>query len=322
MLLLPTALAFPPLFRLDDPIELQGLPSCATEADARYQPGTYLPTYLPTSLFPLPLPQLTTPQALDFDKDGTYNTAAIDARGRLNPGSSHCTLASPLRDPRLLAQANVYARSRCNTSHNGSNNGSRWCAHVYAYYFTADVAEPLLCTRGHRHDWEHVVVWTRDDEPRYVAASAHGRYNVREAGRVLWLEGKGGGGGGMHPKIVYHKDGLSTHAFRFGREDDDRDVENHTGRWVRSALVSWEEGFRDAAVRETLAAAKWGAASFGLRDGKFRRLLKKAKGGRRKDIPMDVDVDDEISPGESPTCARCSGGSSTLSCETQMRCSL
>jgi hypothetical protein len=116
--------------------------------------------------------------------------------------------------------------------------------------------------------------------------------------RKWWLEDTQQGGG-VHPKIVYHKDGLSTHAFRFGREDDDREVENHTGRWVRSALVSWE-GFRDVEVRETLAGARWGAASFGLRDGKFERVLKKAKG--RRDIPMDVDVDDEISLGEPDLC--------------------
>ena len=54
---------------------------------------------------------------------------------------------------------------------------------------------------------EHIVVFVQGDEAKIVAASAHGDYDTKNAADVRW--------DGTHPKIVYHKDGGSTHAFRF-----------------------------------------------------------------------------------------------------------
>jgi hypothetical protein len=59
---------------------------------------------------------------------------------------------------------------------------------------------------GHRHDREHVVVWVENGTARYVSTSAHGRFVVTAAAAVRW--------DGTHPKVVYHKDGAGSHAFR------------------------------------------------------------------------------------------------------------
>ena len=59
---------------------------------------------------------------LDFDKDGCYNTAAIDSNGNTNPGLNAGVGKCPATDCRSqdrLNSNNVYSRKRC-------NNG--WCA--------------------------------------------------------------------------------------------------------------------------------------------------------------------------------------------------
>jgi hypothetical protein len=151
---------------------------------------------------------------MDFDKDSCYNVAAISPSGQLNGGLNVVGVAgitSGCRDAQDLNRQNVYSRSRCNHG---------WCAHMYGYYFEKDQQTEL--GGGHRHDWEHVVVWTRNDQIQYVAVSSHGGYKKRAASEVN-LDG-------THPKIVYHKDGPNTHAMRFA-EDGDDNVENHNGRW-------------------------------------------------------------------------------------------
>ena len=166
-----------------------------------------------------PLP----PKVLDFDTDGCYNVPAIDSGGYLNPGMA-CT-SSPqggCRDEWDLDNNQVYSRSRC-------NNG--WCAHLYAYYFEKDFDKCGLAG-GHTHDWEHVVVWTKGDEGKFVGVSAHGEYDVRAWSNVRR-------DGDTHAKVVYHLGGAlgtRTHSFRFANSDDDR-IENHKGRWFVSYAV-------------------------------------------------------------------------------------
>lgn len=158
---------------------------------------------------------------MDFDKDSCYNTPAIDAQGYLNPGIG--LGVSPAqeggcRDAIDLRNNNVYSRARC-------NNG--WCAYFYGYYFEKDQKK---VDGGHKHDWEFVVVWTENDQPRWVAASAHGDYNVRAWDAVLKDDV-------THPKIVYHAEGLETHAMRYANEDDN-EVENHDRKWFVSVTAS------------------------------------------------------------------------------------
>lgn len=148
--------------------------------------------------------------ALDFDTNGCYNTPAIGADGYLNPGHDIDDSPAPeagCRDAVDLENNNVYARSRC-------NNG--WCGHMYGYYFEKDKST----YDSHRHDWEHIVVWTQNDKPMYVAASAHGPYDIRSWDDVTKH-------GDTHPKIVYHKNGILTHAFRFEKPGGEF-PKNHT----------------------------------------------------------------------------------------------
>lgn len=236
--------------------------ACATPLDLKFQP------------------------AMDFDQDSCYNSVAIGPDGALNPGMDHCESCDQCgcRDVwDLDAYNNVYSRTRCN------NNG--WCAHMYGYYFEKDKALPL-CISGHRHDWEHVVVWTENEVVRYVGASAHGGYEVKDAKDVRFHQG-------THPKIVYHKDGLLTHAMRFATEKDDNPVENHYGEWFYGRLISFN-GFPSVEIRDKMLYANWGSANVGFNDNNFQDRLNKAKGNRN--FAFDTGRDEgPNSPGQ-PSC--------------------
>ena len=216
------------------------LPQNATAADLAYQP------------------------AFDYDTDGCYPTPAIGRDGTLNPGlNTSGALNGSCRDASDLDNTNSYARTLC-------NNG--WCAHMYGLYFEKDQTVNGCC--GHRHDWEHVIVWVNGGQVRYVSTSAHGDYDTAPASAVAFE-------GGTHAKVVYHKDGASTHAFRRGSATEP--PENHFGAWQYPDLVSWD-GY-PAGIRDILVGADFGSAQLALRDGSFRADLNEAKPGG---IPFDA----------------------------------
>ena len=86
---------------------------------------------------------------------------------------------------------------------------------------------------------------------------------------------------GTHAKIVYHKDGVSTHCFRAANSNDEP-PENHYGTWQYVDLVGWN-GY-PAGIRDKLSGADFGKANFGLKDANFNNLLQKAK---PSGIPFD-----------------------------------
>ncbi|MET0132346.1 MAG: NPP1 family protein [Kibdelosporangium sp.] len=198
--------------------------------------------------------------AFDYDGDGCYPTPAIGRDGTiapgLNPGGAVNGQCHDLSD---LDNTNSYSRVRC-------NNG--WCAYMYALYFEKDQAVAGSGLGGHKHDWEHVVVWVPDGGwPQYVSASAHGQYSTRSRNDVPW------DGTGTHPKIIYHKDGIGTHAFRFASFTEQ--PENHKGTWQFPALVGWDD--YPAGLRDKLVRQDFGSAQLGIRDSWFGGELSKAK---------------------------------------------
>ncbi len=129
---------------------------------------------------------------------------AIDAEGRLSAGLK----ASGRMNGDCLGfdQANVYTQSL---------TVGPYRVHAYALYFPKDGSNPNSAG-GHRHDWEHILVWTQDDEITqvtfrqhsgwytmpiehvrrqgsrilvYVAKAKHGFYHSRNNGPGGFLEG-------------------------------------------------------------------------------------------------------------------------------------
>lgn len=197
--------------------------------------------------------------AYDYDTDGCYPTPAIGPTGIVNGGLKPSgPISGDCRDTADLDNTNGYARYRC-------DNG--WCAIAYGLYFEKDQALAGSSIGGHRHDWEHVVVWVQNDVARYVATSAHGDFVVHAANKVIWT--------GTHPKIVYHKDGAGTHVFRLANAGDEP-PENAYRAWQYPSLVGWN-GFPSTSIRTTLSNYDFGSANFGLKDANFTNLLTEAK---------------------------------------------
>ncbi|MEU5658909.1 NPP1 family protein [Streptomyces sp. NPDC047737] len=196
--------------------------------------------------------------AYDYDTDGCYPTPAIGSDGTIATGlNTTGAVNGSCRDIEDLDNTNGYARSKC-------NNG--WCAIMYGLYFEKDQAVAGSGLGGHRHDWEHVVVWTQNNVARYVSTSAHGDFDTYSADAIRW--------DGTHPKIVYHKDGWSTHCFRPAGSNDEP-PENHYHDWRYPSLVGWN-GY-PAGLRDKLSQADFGSAVFGLKDGNFADHLEKAE---------------------------------------------
>ena len=211
------------------------LPASSTAADARWQP------------------------AFDYDGDGCYPTPAIGPDGTLNPGLKNSgPLNGNCHDQSDLDNTNSYARTKCDAG---------WCGHLYDLYFEKDQAVPYLDCCGHRHDIEHVVVWVNQasNSAEYVSVSAHGEYSTYPRSAVAWE--------GTHPKVVYHKDGVSTHCFRLAGATEA--PENHYGTWQYPDLVSWDH--YPPGIRDILVGADFGSASLAIKDSAFASNLAKAK---------------------------------------------
>ncbi|MET7274666.1 NPP1 family protein [Streptomyces flaveolus] len=203
--------------------------------------------------------------AFDYDTDGCYPTPAIGSDGTVNGGLNPTgALNGNCRDASDLENTNSYSRAKCDHG---------WCAYLYGLYFEKDQALPGSSLGGHRHDWEHVVVWVREGTVEYVSTSNHGSFSVYARSAVRF--------DGTHPKIVYHKDGISTHCFRLAGSGDEP-PENHRGSWQYPALVGWN-GY-PAGLRDKLSAYDFGSAHFGLKDGSFASHLAAA---RPSGIPFD-----------------------------------
>ncbi|KAM5341981.1 hypothetical protein ACJ41O_015012 [Fusarium nematophilum] len=204
--------------------------------------------------------------AMDFDTDSCYNVPAIDMDGNVCPGLKawmQYEFAKDCRDESDLDNNNVYVRTRC-------NNG--WCAFLYDYYFEKDVGSPGVIgdAGGHTHDWEHIAVFVKDGEgAKVVAVSQHGDYETRWADELRWHED-------THAKVVYHKDGGSTHCFRFADEGDDN-IENHKGVWFFGPLVDYYR--MPIELRDKLMSYDFGSASIGIKDASFKSNLDKARDG-------------------------------------------
>lgn len=211
---------------------------------------------------------------LDFDTDSCYQTAAIGTDYNVNagidpnlapprpPGPGPIPRASTddeqvvfaanaseigilsggpyapsgCRDKARLDHSQTYVRERCNHG---------WCAYLYGYYFEIDNG----FSNAHKHDWEHVIVWTLNDQVFFVSWSAHGDYTTHYYSTIRFE--------GSHPKIVYHLGSSGTHSMRKAEAKDDK-IENDTGRWFRAPLVSLEK--MPCEFNRKLLNNNWGSA--------------------------------------------------------------
>ncbi len=194
----------------------------------------------------------------DFDGDGCLPSAGISRSGQQNGGLKPSgSLGGGCRPSDFLRTSNTMHRSACVTE-----QGVVFCGHFFALYFLKDQILKGVQS-GHRHDWEHAAIWTRNGIVTHGSASAHGKLLTLSAAEIPFENG--------HMKIVYHKDGIGTHALRFASRDEQ--AENPYGRFVLPNLASWYEMTGDtidnAGLRDRLSSFDYGSANFPLKDSSF-----------------------------------------------------
>ena len=196
---------------------------------------------------------------------------------------------------------------------------------MYELYFEKDDAGLI---GGHRHDVETVIMFFVNNQPSWVAVSAHGNYNGDRTRR--WSDVPKDG---THPKVVYHKDGWTTHAFRFAKNDENT-AENPTRRWVFPPLASWNHLYGDtktnAQMRSILNAADFGSATMKFVDSRCQSETNKVRGeveNKGTYIPFfdyglntGTEVDTNWFSEESPSTGFCPQGESQ-SVMTGLSCS-
>jgi hypothetical protein len=193
----------------------------------------------------------------DFDGDGCLPSAGISRGGAQNGGLKPSgSITGGCRVTHFLDSSNTLHRHACIAA-----GGSTYCGHFYALYMLKDQATAL--GGGHRHDWEYAAVWTVDGAVTHGGYSAHGKLINQPVANLPMQAG--------HLKIVYHKDGVLTHAMRFAKPDEV--AENPYGQFVTPPIVSWYElvgdGISNEAMRAKLNTFNYGSATIPLRDSNF-----------------------------------------------------
>ncbi|KAL4734428.1 necrosis inducing protein [Aspergillus similis] len=177
-----------------------------------------------------------------------FNTAEIASNETAVPSGPNLR---GCREVTRLENSQTYIRERCNHG---------WCAYLYGYCFEGDFG----WLSAHTHDWEHIIVWTLNDNDNvfFVSWSAHGEYTTHHQSTVRFE--------GTHPKTVYHLGGRGTHSFRMAEEKDEN-VWNDTGLWFKAPLVSLEK--LPCGINRKLLGNNWGSAQPYLRKDRFGNKL-------------------------------------------------
>lgn len=194
----------------------------------------------------------------DFDGDGCLPSAGISRTGAQNSGlKTSGTITGDCRSGNFLLTSNTLHRYVCKTS-----SGNQYCAHFYALYFEKDQLFHYF-GGGHRHDWEHAVVWTKNGVVTHGSYSAHGDLFTKTASELPFENG--------HLKIVYHKDGVTTHAFRFAKSNEY--AENPYGSFLTPTIISWYQvegdGVTNQQMRNKLNSYNYGSATIPMKDSNF-----------------------------------------------------
>lgn len=227
-----------------------------------------------------PLPESTTTfqktfqPVFDYDSNGCLPVAAIDINGNLNGGLDDSGSVTGQCRSGHLGNANTYSRAKC-------NNG--WCGIIYTLYFEKDMSCADCTVTSHRHDWEAAVIWVRQGAgtPDYASVSHHGDYTTTQFSAVPR--------DGVRLKVVYHKDGGSTHVFRFAKSGEVAEAWGDGG-WDFPRLVTWTRfpaGNNGVNLQTRMQNATWGDANFPLKDGRFELELSRAKKQAAANIPFD-----------------------------------
>lgn len=129
-----------------------------------------------------------------FGTDGCYASApvytALDGSLKANPGTalggsktSKCNYFNQMNNAYL-------------TYREVSSNKSNYKARIFGLYAVKDQCSAVLDTInyipnnicGHINEWEHVIIWMKDDKPEYVSHTKHNWIETKKASEATHLE--------------------------------------------------------------------------------------------------------------------------------------
>lgn len=202
----------------------------------------------------------------DFDGDSCLPATGLSRNGVMNGGQKPSgSLTGACRSTNFLDLSNTFHRYSCETS-----EGNQYCGHFYSLYFEKDQIFSGI-ESGHRHDWEYAAVWTINGTVTHGSYSAHGDLKTVVASDLEFENG--------HLKIVYHKDGVGTHALRFAKENES--AENPYGEFVTPTIVSWNtiigDNIPNGSIRALLDKFDYGSANLPVHDSRFLNEMNEFK---------------------------------------------
>lgn len=198
----------------------------------------------------------------DFDGDGCLPSAGIGRQGQQNEGlETGGGLGEHCRESDFLNTSNTLHRYACKTV-----GVDEFCGHSYALYFMKDQTVNNI-GGGHKNDWEHAMVWTKNGNLTHGSYSSHGNLTTKAVSQLPLESG--------HLKIVYHKDGGLTHALRFAQSGES--AENPYNAFVIPAVTSWYtmtgDNVSNQQMRNKLNSYNYGSASIPMKDSNFLSTL-------------------------------------------------
>jgi Necrosis inducing protein (NPP1) len=214
----------------------------------------------------------------DFDTDSCYPSPAVTSGGQVSQGlgvtGMDTSFVAGCRNSSQLSNSNTYHRAA-----SISKNGKLYVVRMYALYFLKDKDLPLGQIEGlggHRHDWEFALVWATNGVMTHASFSSHGHVTTKKASELNFDAAYPGS-----VKIVYHKDGGSTHAMRFAAANEA--AENDLHRWVTPAIVDWRSmqaaGVSNKVLRALLNSHDFGHANCSVNDSNFPIEISKSPPG-------------------------------------------
>ncbi len=179
---------------------------------------------------------------------GCYPYTAVDMDGNWNKGLKDSGSASGSCSSQNYQQ--VYVRQKMIDSNT--------LALMYAYYFPKDNGF-IFASLGHRHDWEHVIVFVRNygtssEQLVGAAYSAHGGVSATTSPNKS----------GKHVFIKYGYNGSITHSF----------VEGSSGNRNQQVLIRWAA--LSNAARSTLSTEDYGESVVPINNAKFNSEIDEA----------------------------------------------
>jgi hypothetical protein len=202
--------------------------------------------------------------AMKFGSDGTscLPIAAVSPTGQANGGLN--TSGKPAGDCRSTNLTQAYTRAVCQFK---SGTWDLYCGVMYAYYFEKD--QFLFFAGGHRHDWEHVMMWVKMPNynmsqvtSQFLTVSAHGDYTHHDLRSNPSIKTKND----RRAHVYYHRiEGFFTNGMA-AISNSSYEADEYVSYTSWNSLTS--------AQRNTLDTHDFGSATLRLNDTHFTNIMR------------------------------------------------